>query len=535
MAKLVVLHEGNRVEYELREQPLTIGRLSSNDIQLHDQSVSKQHARVSPSESGSGWRIDDIGSSNGTFVDGMKVRSIDLRPNARIRCGSVELSLEDDLVVLETIQSRETSLQVLASMAIKESLDLSQVNFGDVDLLESSETSETAKFDDSDISEVTRHPAERKLQLIQMISEKTIKIFDTYQLADEILSMSMEYMQAFRGSICIFADGLDFEPLATRGVRPGEQLRVSRTVLQRLVDEKSGVLVRPDSEDDAVESLRKMAVTSTLCVPLWTTDRIMGFISLDRGIGAAFSNTHLDLMIAIAHQAAIGIERGYLAQLAQQESDARTYLSKYLDAKLVQEIANADQGDGADPLAPAEREVTVLFSDIVSFTKMSELMQPTELAEFIHEYLTAVTDIIFKHGGMIDKYIGDAVMALFGAPVANANAASNAINAALEMRDYVDILAPPESIQDPIRVRFGISTGKAVIGNIGSRQRIEYTAVGDTVNVASRLEQFARPSEICIDDATFAKVGKDEFAIQQIGAIDVKNRMQTVKVYKVLG
>ena len=374
--------------------------------------------------------------------------------------------------------------------------------------------------------------ADKKLRLIQLIGEKLIQTIDTEQLADEILKIVVKQTKADRGFLCLFDKNGAHIPLASHGLKPGEKVRFSRTVLNRLMDEKSGVLIKQvSSYDDSAESLKAMKVESTLCVPLWTTDKIMCFISLDiTGKNRSFTKSHLELLIAIAHQAAIGIERGRLAKKAAHEERVRAYLGQYLDGKIVQHIT--DSADGTDPLAPAEREVTILFSDIAAFTKISEGLKPIELANFIREYLTAMTEIIFAHGGTIDKYIGDAVMALFGAPIANPEAPAAAIRAALAMQSHIQKMKVPGDAAGHLRVRFGISTGMAVVGNLGSAQRVEYTSIGDSVNVAARLETFARPNEICVDEDTIKKAG-DTFAVQEIGTIDVKNRFQPINVFKV--
>jgi adenylate cyclase len=144
-----------------------------------------------------------------------------------------------------------------------------------------------------------------------------------------------------------------------------------------------------------------------------------------------------------------------------------------------------------------------------------------------------MTEIIFAHGGTIDKYIGDAVMALFGAPVSSEDSPAAAVRAALEMRERMREFQLPGGKGGVLRARFGINTGLVVVGNIGSARRTEYTALGDAVNVASRLQTFARPNEICIDEVTNAKTS-GEFVVEEIGTIDVKNRAQGVAVYKVL-
>ena len=167
-------------------------------------------------------------------------------------------------------------------------------------------------------------------------------------------------------------------------------------------------------------------------------------------------------------------------------------------------------------------------------TKLSEGLPPTDVAAFVQQYLTAMTDIVFKYGGTIDKYIGDAIMALFGAPVTGEDDATAAVQAALEMRRTLPTITPPGASKTELRARFGINTGTVVVGMIGSKRRAEYTAIGDAVNVASRIQTFARPNEICIDEVTKSKV-EARFVMEEIGMIDVKNRLQPLAVFKVLG
>lgn len=241
----------------------------------------------------------------------------------------------------------------------------------------------------------------------------------------------------------------------------------------------------------------------------------------------SFTRRHLELLIAISHQAALALERARLAETAERERKRREYLGQYLDHKLLQTLMQA--AEGPDPLAPREQTVTVLFCDIVSFTKISEGLSPTDLAAFVRDHMTAMTEVLFAYEGTIDKYIGDAVMALFGAPVPSVAAPANAVRAALTMRERVGQIGG-----QPVRLRFGIGTGSAVVGNIGSAQRMEYTALGDSVNVASRLEGFSRPGEIVIDEATQSALS-DGFRVEEIGAIDVRNRVQPVRAFRVLG
>jgi adenylate cyclase len=569
--------EGTRI-HPAEGDSISIGRGPSNLIVLKDLASSSRHAQIV--KDGDGWALEDRGSLNGTFLNGRQLEQSQPTPLAsgdRILIGSTEIVFQEQFTTDSTIPlpKREPApgyassfLQSIAAeeepgkhdplhgSSLMQSLvidDQTEADIGEskfaflkVDGGSIDEEVRTMLFatqlkppSGSGSALLPRRPgeslAEIKLRLIQRVGEKLVRIFDPKQLMDEIMSIVIEQTGADRGVLCLLDEHQMPVPIATHGLAEGEQVRISRTVLRRVSEERTGVLINQTASagsGNVYQSLQEMRVHSTLCVPLWTGDKIIGLLSLDSTrTDRTFTQPDLEVLVAIAHQAAMGIERGRMSQMVESERQMRSYLSKYLDNRIVERITQ--RADGEDPLAPAERVVTVLFSDIVSFTKMSEGLEPAQVGQFIRDYLTAMTEIIFAHGGTIDKYIGDAVMALFGAPVPGENSVTDAIKAALEMRDRVRDFKPPGGQPGTLRVRFGINTGLVVVGNFGSARRTEYTAIGDAVNVASRLQTFARPNEICIDEETYAKTG-GAFVVEEIGTVDVKNRAQPIAVFKVL-
>jgi adenylate cyclase len=567
----------------LGSEAVTIGRGPGNKVILKDLAASSKHAQIV--KDGDGWLVEDRGSLNKTFVNGTEIQKVKLAPGDKILIGATELTFEEasapalekthpvikgapvkDLAAHGSAGSGYAS-SFLQSIVAEEPDDSGHHHVNPLlqslvidDKAEQEEQGSKFAFlraDGGSIEEDVRTMmfatqlqapsptgsamlpkkpgetvAEIKLRLIQRVGDKLVRIFDPKQLMDEIMSIVIESTGADRGILCLLDEKNQPVPIATHGLEE-QTVRISRTVLKRVTEERSGVLInQTGSTSNIYHSLAEMQVHSTLCVPLWTGDRIIGLLSLDSTRpDRTFTQQDLDVLLAIAHQAALGIERGRLSQLVESERQVRSYLSKYLDNRIVEKITQ--RGDGEDPLAPAERIVTVLFSDIVSFTKMSEGLEPGQVGTFIREYLTAMTEIIFAHGGTIDKYIGDAVMALFGAPVPADDSVTSAIRAALDMRDRVREFKLPGGRTESLRVRFGINTGLVVVGNFGSARRTEYTAIGDAVNVASRLQTFARPNEICIDEETYAKTG-GAFVVEEIGTVDVKNRAQPIAVFKVL-
>jgi adenylate cyclase len=188
-------------------------------------------------------------------------------------------------------------------------------------------------------------------------------------------------------------------------------------------------------------------------------------------------------------------------------------------------------------LRPSRRRLTVLFTDIRGFTSISERLEPEQVQEMLGEYLTEMTDVVFRHGGTVDKYIGDCVMALYNAPLEDPNHAANAIRTALELQERTLAVSAKweERLDVKIRNGVGINTGDAVVGAMGSRQRREYTAISDTVNVASRLESLTKEkgAAVIISESTYAEV-KGQFLMRQLDEVTVKGKTQPVKIYAVL-
>jgi len=180
----------------------------------------------------------------------------------------------------------------------------------------------------------------------------------------------------------------------------------------------------------------------------------------------------------------------------------------------------------------------VMFTDIRGFTSISETLDPEDLVEFLNEYLGAMTDIVFHHDGLLDKYIGDAIMALWGAPLPKGNHAELACLTALDMRTKLHEMQIDwrERGLPPIEMGVGINTGPMVVGNMGSYQRFNYTVMGDHVNLASRLEGLNKmyDTRVLLSESTLAQIG-DEFLTREIDAVRVKGKTQPVRIYELLG
>lgn len=219
-------------------------------------------------------------------------------------------------------------------------------------------------------------------------------------------------------------------------------------------------------------------------------------------------------------------------QKTKQEEDLRNRLSRYVGSHLVEKLVSTK--DGA--LAETERrEVTVLFADIRSFTTLAERMAADAVVLMLNQFFSVMVDMVFKNNGLLDKFVGDQLIAVFGLVDATGNPADNAIRTAIEMQTATEEMMKQRGGAglDVFEIGIGINTGQAIIGNIGSSNRMDYTVIGDCVNVAARLERLAKGGEIIIGEKTYLG-HTDIFNIESRGEIYVKNKTEPVVCYNIL-
>lgn len=213
----------------------------------------------------------------------------------------------------------------------------------------------------------------------------------------------------------------------------------------------------------------------------------------------------------------------------------RGIFSRYVSRQVVDEILKESQELA---LGGRRKEVTVLFSDIRNFTTMSERMKPEEVVAILNEYFAAMVEVIFRHEGTLDKYIGDAIMAVFGSPLSRPDDAERAVRAAVDMQTELKRLQAKWQLEgrEPFDIGIGINTGEVVVGNIGSEKRMEYTVIGDNVNLASRLEGLNKQyqSHIIVSESVYEKL-KDKVNVRPLEAVTVKGKTRPVMIYEVLG
>jgi adenylate cyclase len=242
-------------------------------------------------------------------------------------------------------------------------------------------------------------------------------------------------------------------------------------------------------------------------------------------------------MISFANQAAIAIENAQLYAKVKEEENIRERLQRFFSPSVVGKIMSDKK---TLTLGGENRTATILFSDIRGFSSLAEKTPALTSVEILNDFLSSMSDEVFLHEGTLDKYVGDCVMAIFGAPVSHPDDALRAIKAALGMKKRVSQLKGQwkdkldVSMRETFEIGIGIHTGEVIAGNVGSEKRMEYTVVGTAVNLASRLENAAKPGQILISRSTYACT-REFIEAKKLPPVELKNISRPVEVYEVTG
>ncbi|MCA9522028.1 MAG: HAMP domain-containing protein, partial [Myxococcales bacterium] len=253
------------------------------------------------------------------------------------------------------------------------------------------------------------------------------------------------------------------------------------------------------------------------------------------------ANGKFDTRVTVTTGDEIGEMAGAFNQMADdlrtyrekviEETRIRTDLSRYLGPDVVEQIVSRRE---SLKLGGERRIVTVMFADVVAFTPLAEKVNPERIVGILNELFTFVTEIIFKHGGIIDKFIGDCVMAVFGTPTRHDDDPTRCVRAAEEIMQWLAVgnAKWKQELGSELQIAIGVNTGEVIAGNIGSEKRMEYTVIGDAVNIASRLESMAQPGQILISRTTAELLDPEEFEFAHLGAFNLVGRTATTDVYR---
>jgi adenylate cyclase len=513
---------------------VVIGRSPDCQIVLRDFGISRNHAKVVVSEAGDA-RIMDLKSKNGTQVNGVPVVEAPLRDGDRILLGKFELTFSK-AIETKVVLDDGKPLSEEAGTIIRPVGELQHLLTG----AGAKPAAPDAKKAPADVQEIEK--SNRILKVLTQVAETLIAVRPVEEVLHQVMDIVFEHMPADRGFLMLEEEGTAAKlvPMVVkhRSSGGGEgRITVSKTIADRVMHDRVSILTSDamvDPRFGAGDSIRFHGIRSAMCAPLWNKDQVIGIIHVDSPmLTNCFTVNDLDLLTALANYAAVAVERARLNQKIVAEEKKRERLGRFLSPQVASRILAATD-HGAELGAPEVREVSILFADISGFTAMSETMSPSTVALLLNDYLSRMTDVIFRYEGTLDKYIGDAIMAVFGAPLDMPDHAQRAIRAALEMQERLAEWNAERKEGPSLAIRIGINSGNAVAGEIGSINKKEYTVLGDTVNTASRLESsVAKPGSVVIGQNTLSLV-EGLFDCRPLGSFKVKGKALEVPAFEVL-
>ena len=525
----------------------TIGRAPDNAVVIDDPRASRYHAHIKSMEDGSFTLVDGAvvngqlrRSANKVFINGEPHFEYQLKNSDRITIGASTLRFE------QAAEERTTEVRY------------DDKPLGHTQLLISANDVMTTvlhgKADESVASSPSRDKVlealQRKANILSALYEMSKTLGSVFDL-DAIFAKATDII--FRSTpadrvVALLAEGsgtgdledVKLNPIAMRARDQklddhARKLSIGRTITKKVMKDRVALLSQDAASDEqfaGVDSIVSQGVRSTICAPLVAESRVHGALYADRlDPFASFKPDDLELISAVAAQTAIAVENARAHERLAREEVARANYSRFLPEYVVKQMLENPE---SFKLGGVNQTITILFADIRGFTSIAEHAPPEKVVGLLNMYFSAMTDIIFAHGGTLDKYLGDGLMALFGAPTATPEDASNALNAAVAMQRR--LIGINQELQDEgvaeIGIGIGLHTGEVTVGYIGSERRSEYTAIGDAVNTASRLESNAKSGQILISEAT-SKASRSRYKLNTREPITVKNREQPVILFEV--
>jgi adenylate cyclase len=535
----------------LRVGETLIGRTAACDLMINSPTISRRHARIRVG--GGRAFLRDTGSTYGTSVNGVPVvDEQEVASGDTLRLGQMEITLFQDLPEHDLLSAEHHLLEGSGTLVRRVADDATPSTAPQDEHASSPALPVTApkpenrvgsdrrKVDLGRLAGDRRTARDRRggriLRLLTEIGKTLVTLQPLTQVLARVVDLVFDAVPADR-TYLLLRESND-QPLTARVLRNRDgsvptNVSISRTVVNLVMRDRVAMLAkdaRYDPRLDMAGSIQAMNIRSFMCAPLWNRNEVIGVLYCDNARSKKFTPDDLDVFTALSNYAAVAIEQARVAQQLLQETWRRERLQRYHSPDVINRILQG--GDPDQGFITQERDVTVMFCDIVGFTTLCEQSEPAAIGTLLNTFFAQMADVIFEHEGTLDKFIGDAILAVFGAPFDQADHAARCVAAALAMRRQLAHFnaEQPRSI----RMRIAINTGLALTGDIGSPKRREFTVLGDVVNIASRLESsVAQPDQIVISDKTRERIG-DAFQVRPLGVVTLRGRSD-VAAFEVLG
>lgn len=511
------LQMGTR-RFPLKDGVSFIGRDESCELHLLDQGLSRQHAFVV--KDGEKYFILDFKSRNGIEVNGKRVEKAVLNVGDIVVMGQHKFTFGKESPAAALHKEQSTVFSMLTQKVKIEPGDLAPPP----DTPPAGVQADTVK----------------KLMMLYQVSKTISSELDIAKVLQIVMDKSLEVIRADRGLIAL-ADEKTGELLVRASRAMGDLTpdgglsMISRKIVQEATTTKKGVLTQDAMSDqrfDTSQSIQVMNIRSAMCVPLLAREKLVGILYVDNRIHSeSFQEGDLLFLTAFADQAAIAVENARLYATVQEETKRRTNLQRYFSPAVVEKILSSHEDIGHEKLT-----ATVMFADMRGFTSFSETNSAEAVVGVLNDYLDRMSQVIRDHQGTVDKYLGDGIMAVFGAPFPLKDGPFAAVKAAWHMQEAMkELNAAWQAKGLPVQgIGIGVHTGELIAGNVGAKDRVDYTVIGDTVNTTSRLQGVAQGDEVILSQETCDAV-RDRAEVDPLEPVQVKGKREKLKVYKLKG
>lgn len=531
--------EGNPEQIlEFDQNEVIIGRLPECAITLNGSQVSRYHSRLQCRQGT--WYVEDLKSTNGTFLNGIRIETAHpLEDKDIIRIGKVSLvvmlspAVNEAVLPIRTHGSRSDhpNSEIRTILRSAEALKEQWIQ-GDESLTQERHA-QTAIARLKDLVEIAQKlsSAESIEAIFNLIRDVVFREIPTLErmalLTDTHGTGKLELLNASARSFP------DDHPI----VRNSSW--ISKSVCQKVFQDKvalKSIDAQSDLRFQGEDSILAKGIRGVLAVPLWDKSEVVGVLYGDAHLRLdslePIDDEDLSFFSTIGNLVAASVQRWLLSRQLQQQARIRQKLERYHSPSVVQQLISVGALENGR-LPPKEAEISILFADIVGFTSMSEALMPSEIADLLNIFFEEMLQSVFEQGGTLDKFIGDCIMAFFGAPEPQMDHAERAIAAAMGMLNRLDKLNRQGKWATPIQLRIAVNSGKAFVGDVGSSQRLDYTVLGATVNLASRIESICPPGECVISDPTHDLLGiHSRKLFAPMGEGRFKGIDRAVKVYR---
>jgi adenylate cyclase len=507
-----------------------LGRALSCDLPVLDPTISRKHAELTADAQGVTLR--DLGSSNGTFVRGVRTTEARLTTGDRVTFGKVafEVRAAADFLVDDTTAATRRKAARAGTTIIR------QVPVPDADeaLEKALRASGTQRVVDEPAGAPAQWQRDRlKLTLLLEMSKALTRTTSTEAVVDRMVEFTFRLLDVEHVSVWLGSSPDALVPAGARdrlgSVDPPD---ISPTLVATVIEQQVAILSDAHEASRSTPSPSSVTPRSAACAPLVAGEgRVLGVLYVDSATpSTSVSDEDLDFLVAFAGIGAVALDNIRYGERVREQAIVRKNFERFFAPHVASRIASMPE---AVALGGERRDVAVLFADIRAFTPVAARMAPDDTARLLNEFFSEMVDCVFRHGGTLDKFLGDAVMAQWGAPLSAPDDADRAFEAARDMLAAVNALNQRWRAEGrpQLQIGIGLNYGEVFAGYTGSERRLEYTVIGDTVNTASRLCAWAEGGEILLTSAMRNALTRPH-AIESRSPLILRGKQEPVAVFR---